>query len=485
MTSFTNTFCRCCLNCLFSIAFGASAADIILPPGWQAGFADSKNASIRLESNPINHLVVRMGNTQFWWINGPEMSVSRNDTFLFNAIFRYRSLGWLDNSKSCMGYKANGNWKYKCVVEFQGTPSFRTWIYKSDTIAISSDTIRCLMPRFFGKGGGEFFLAYVSFTKKNQTVPMPKISVSDPPLQHYTIMLPVSSNSFHGVFKPGDSISWTIAPGCSEYKDTAFKYYYIFDVSGNKRDSGAMVLGKSIKIKPDTPSGYYELRVSCNVKLPALYATLEATAGAGIIGLYDSTKWHYGRNPFGLCAFESSVVQQKRFGFTWSRPLYYNILTGEHNRLPADSELQAYTVKWKSTALAGLDTSYIKTVEVWNEPENEIRPYETDKAIQLQFIKMIKATHEGVTNSGIKIAVNLSWPGYYYSHLQELDTTIINYYDIAAYHPYVRRIKGNSSPEKGNLIRDLIELQNSAKNKELWIPNSDGLRKEIASQQRN
>ena len=103
-----------------------------------------------------------------------------------------------------------------------------------------------------------------------------------------------------------------------------------------------------------------------------------------------------------------TTYELARYGFSWTRPLHYNVLDESvHNILPTAEQLPLYQQTWRTKLeQSPLPLAHVQTIEVWNEPTNEIGPMDNGRLTQ--FVDMVRATREGThaADPSIRIAVN-------------------------------------------------------------------------------
>ncbi len=411
-----------------------------LPAGWSFWSMLRDCASADFSENPINHMAVRMGNSGQWALTSSTFDVNAGDVWTFTAVVAGRSAGWLSSAGASLNIYASddkGNITNWALGERWEAGTF-TWKRMSVTVTVPQGVAK-LTPRFCGHGGGEFFVASASFKKtdKEDSLSIPTSDI--PPTKAYDIALPVTQTRDGAIYNLGDTTTWQVAPSCSR-PDISAKYT-IQDPYGKALETGSVNLSKSISYKPAS-MGYYELKLQETFNQPDITGTLKGVSGAGVLAV--PANWSIGGNPFG------GEVSQ-RLGLTWARPLYYNIASGAHNQLPTD--LPAYEKAWTTKIKSGMPASELKTIEIWNEPYNEIPGLKMP-----DFVSMLSAARKGILKAdpSFKIAVNLEWVSTFKT-LNDAGGTHL--YDIMVLHPYSMSLWANppsaDSPEKAGLLEYL------------------------------
>ncbi len=424
-----------------------------LPESWGFWADNTSNTLAEFRTDPVDHILVRMGNSGAWELNpNTKFAVQPGQIWTFTAVIAARNLGWLisqgGGALNLVSFDSQNNLVSWAMAETWDSGTF-AWKRQSLTVTIP-EGVAFVSPRFRGIGGGEYFITQATFEQSGQPADLTIESTTLPPLENYTITIPISAAGTNSVYTPGNALQWTVAPGCTK---TTNINYSIVNPYGAELTSGTVALRQSDTFTPPNP-GYYELRVSGTLNESNMLATLSGLCGAGSIP-YPSA-WSIGRNPFGMSSGDATSLS--RFGFTWTRPLYYNIVSGAHDTLPTD--FVAYADAWAQKVTQGLPALGVNTVEVWNEPHNEIKPieYNWSNSRMDSFVSMVQATREGArrTDPTVKIAVN--WE-YISSFRQFNDRGGTHLYDVMTLHPYSMGIWDNpphpDSPEKAGLLEYL------------------------------
>ncbi len=419
----------------------------------ESGWTQKSRAFI--EKDPVPNVVIRMGNTGNWSLNHKNtFEVSQGQTWTLTAVIGGRKWGWLgENSASVgiIGLDSNGNVVNWVLGSKTETGNFG-WKKVHVTVTVPSGIAK-LQPRFFGHGGGEFFVCAADFSQSdspaNLTVPNGGLP---PEVSHLRLINP---DKPLGIYEPNTTVKWRV--GVWGTSSSVFPYKIVNGYDETVA-SGEVSVGQLVSFTPTKP-GYYELRVGTDFSNDISVRYCSGIDGIAV--LPKAQNWSPGCNPFGTNTSTWFPGQHRyssqlpHLGISWERGCYGNIL-GEGYVLP--SNLQAFADAWEARVRAGLHPHSINTIEVWNEPNNELRGDWTIEA----FLNMVKAAREGAHRADptVKIAVN-------FEHVRNMPPNVKTFetfyqaggkghFDIMTLHPYMQgtwaRPPIPESPEDGNMI---------------------------------
>jgi len=436
-------------------------SDTALPAGW--GFWTDNRDKTQAEfcADPVPHIALRAGHQGQWSLAlGGTEEVKPGEKWTFTAVCAGRNLGLFGagggaltiRSYNTAGELANplqgANWQ-------RGTFS---WQILSVTVAVPEGIAR-LRPRFYGHGGGEFFIASAAFEKSDQpadlAVPEADCPQYDEPLQLAVTVVP---DRKHCIYDPGETIAWPI-PNINANVNLNYRVVGPYD---ELYAEGTAAPGRQVSFDPPDV-GYYELRLTGEVN-PAM--RIESRSSAIVAPLPPRTAPF--SNPFG--AQSGPLEINSRLAMTWARWVAYNIVSGSHSELPTD--LATYADAWEERMHQEFNPYYATYAEVWNEPLNEIKP-----GWKMQdFAGMVRATREGIhrVDPSFKVAVDFT---HLYAYQSFHKAGGAGLYDVMTLHPYSHAIFANPGwperPEHAMLAEEIIsarELLNRAglEDVEIW-----------------
>jgi hypothetical protein len=449
------------LPLIFPLILAALAPAGPLPTVGQWGFwaEDTASASVSAGTLPIQ---VTVENPHAWSFSSPRsVPVNAGETWTLTAVVAGRDLGWIAGGGGSLGIMALDS--AKRIIDWQlgaeWVQGSFPWRIAHVTVTVRPGTA-ALIPRLYGYGGGSLFVTDATLEKSDRpsNLVLPAFPAPAPPVRRAA--LPAPADSAQGLYPPGATVRWTLAPqGTDGGRQTR---YAVVDAGGKALQNGAVAIRGSVTYRPRHP-GYYELRIDDT--LSGASPGLRVWVRSGVAVVARPAHWALGSNPFGYSGGDEAFLS--RLGFTWTRPLHFNVVTGSHKRLPDDSS--AYAEAWRQTVLAGLPKSHLNTIEVWNEPHNEL---DSGWTIE-QFVRMVGATADGArrANPKVRIAVNLDWaqdfPRFHKAGGAPL-------YQIATLHPYTQDIFKDPpycsahGPEADRLLEYLDTAHALIPGKEIW-----------------
>ncbi len=400
--------------------------------------------------------------------------VEPESTWTFTAMVYARNLGWLcnDNSHGMILY-TDGDAGVDVGLKVFDTVSFG-WTSVHYTYTNQTSTTKYVQPGFFGKCGGEIFITDISFEKAPTPMTL-TVPTHKPVFSTVDISPVVSEGGQNGIYEDGETISWYI--NLQNYRTSAVPsptlVYDIVDAYGNTYVSGGHTqLNATVTFVPQDRN-YYELRIDHD--LPHSdndfrVGPVRIRASAAVSADISNLTW--GANPFGLEG--ADTVISKRLGFSWMRPVYWNIaMSGPEGHYTFPTDTAAYRAAWTTKLnTEGLRAEYIRTFELWNEPINTFKPHDptTGSAVWWdKYKKTIMASWEGIRSYDptLKIAVNFEQLNHFFTFNNNYGGS--SFYDIAMLHPYSPNIQkgiGRNGPEDHRLH---VELEEAAIiGKDLW-----------------
>ncbi len=416
-------------------------ASSIVPPveGWALWAKSLQGAWAGFVPGPPSHIGVHVTNGDLWALSTSSYEVRPGEKWTFTAVIAGRDIAAARDAFAGMSIVASG--ADDQVVNWQLGKAFDAgtfgWKLRSITVEVPTGVVK-LEPRFEGFGGGHYFVSSAAFERSTSPAPLP------------VPQLPVPT--------PSEGPSVTAA-------------YWIVDAHGMPCASGTVPLGQQVRLASPAP-GFYELRLR----------EASAEPGGAPAGLCSAVVVSQppplppGSTPFGTQASPSELLP--RLGLTWDRPLYYDIISGAHNKLPADP--RAFADAWEKKAREGLPPYQAGCVEVWNEPEGELG--ELGKAWKMaDFVATVKATRDGIrrVRTDVKVApdfVNYLW-GASSTYREFLRAGGGPVHDAITVHPYSTALyndpKAPESPEEdmvAEYIASICELmrREGVGDREIW-----------------
>jgi hypothetical protein len=393
--------------------------------GWSFWAADRSAAFAQVRARPVPHIAVSMGNGGLWALDTKPVRVEPGQVWTFTAVIARRDTPAFPSGSGALGVFALD--EKGSVVEWHlgradDTGTF-AWKRRSVTVKVPAG-VAALEPRFHGQDGGQYFIAAASFDSGDRPAELPVPTTGVPPV---------------------------------DGSDLPKVAYRIVDAYGRQLAAGTFGLAEDVRFTPRQP-GFFELHVFAKpgargAAPDAISSAIVAPAPPGVTP---------GSNPFGVQASPDELIA--RLGFSWTRPLYYDIVSGSHAKLPTD--LSAYADAWETKAREGLPPYEINTIEVWNEPEGELGPLGKDWTIS-QFVDFVRATREGARrgNPDAKIAVN------FINVLWDRSSTYRDFvragggplHDILTIHPYSMHLYNEpirpDSPEEDMLLEFVASIK--------------------------
>lgn len=405
-------------------------------------------------AGPVPHAWVRLGHPRQWTLRLDRVrSVRPGQTWHFRAVVAGRRLGWLGGGGGPrLLVRDSSGREYPTPLESRWDAGSFGWkeIRLRASIPPGAATLEA---EFYGFGGGEYLVRSVGLDTAvagpvDLMAPLPESEVLE-------AGLPIEPGASRSLYLPGDTLVWRIAAGAREALDLGYR---VLDGQGRILDTGKTALGGTVRFRPPG-DGYYELAVA---DLPG--GLVQGRLGAMVAPLPRS--WAPGANPFGFP--DATPEELRRLGFTWTRPLHGNIVEGGAKRLPED--LLGYRAAWTRRVKAGLPPTHLNTVEIWNEPHNELAPGTWDMAA---FVAMVSASRRGIRAASPRTRIAVNWEfldGFQAFHAAGGK----GLYEVACIHPYSRRIfldgpaAVSDSPEADGLSAQLDSARAVLAGKEIW-----------------
>jgi hypothetical protein len=440
-------------------------------------------AKIALHKTPYNkvHFVSHSGTE--WSLFSKSVEVRPGETWTFNTLLWTNQDVTSDaGSRHCfMGittFDGNGN-----IIDWNAAIQEITPNANEFTLSYTiPSNVSYIQPRFYS-GNWSGILSIIEANLLPTGNPTNIIGVK-------AIGVTTSKDHF-GVFSPGEEINWSI----KKYRTTDVLTditlrFQITDAYGKIiMDNGTdnTLIDSSIPFTPAHP-GYYEINVFGEAVENNKRVFLEGRASAIVI---KNANPAFGSNPFSIQGTPDALIN--RLGFTWDRPLMYNIkyIANPNNplykKVPSSDELDEYKNLWRNYVQDANNNfnkaKYIDCYQIWNEPMNEKAFPGTSQAECVGFIDMLKASKEGIhsVNPTKKILLNLEHPTSYdeFSRLTSSNgEPSTNFYDIMAIHPYTRAYwdKYSLCPEGsyGSINTGKTEIDQQGNSHPVIIDNNGG-----------
>ncbi len=445
-----------------------------MPNGWflWAEYLLDEKSRVWIGRNPVPHIAYRSGFAGAWSMNyNYNYAVQPGQRWTFTAVIAARKWSWVGNNyvaTAIVGKDANGNVVNWSLAEQSDSGTF-AWKRVSVTVMVPPQ-LYYLQPRFHGTGGGEFFVSAADFSRSSSPANLPVPSEGLPPsLSHLKY---ITANKADGIYNINETITWRV--GVWGTSSEQFQYSVV-DAYGKPLSSGLVQTGGYVQYTPQAP-GYYELRVGSDFKPDVSPRYCSAIDSA--VALPQPSNWFAGCNPFGAQAGDALYSNKfERLGLSWDRFVAYNLLNGSHSQLPTDFE--AFANAYENLVSQGLDSIFINTIEVWNEPNNELG---SDWTIQ-QFVQTVSAARTGAKRAdpNVKLAVNFEHVRNMPPNVKTFDTFFSNggkdLCEVMTLHPYMPGTWSTppwpQSPEAGNTIWWVSEARSllaskGINNMEIW-----------------
>lgn len=502
-----------------------------LPDGWNTAWFgcpidNYQSAEISAEPNQFNpYIAARSYNNQNFAVSATnQFNVQQGTTYIFSAVVAGRNIGRMYNKGlqlRIQSFNQSGTGiDYATFPAQNAVPAYIQgnfpWQIVSCTLKVTNATVKYVVPDFYVQGGGELFIFAATLlpstvpanlalpltsTFPQATIAVPKagprnfinnlhtqtgkydadttINLSDK-INHMHINVATNTSSTTnniGIFSPTESITWTTNP-TTVYSDPNISLTYkIVDANGNivtagtGNKSGTITLGQSVTLT-NVPSGYYELVLKGTAPGDASknFGPLDLNGKCSAVVIANANTNYNTDMPFGVCGMpdDNGNGLHSWLGFTWDRPLTYNISTGSHLRLPDDPRptndvntpnvtMATYKNDWQTWITAPTvvqkakswwyDLSlpkYQKTVEIWNEPNNWEKAILTsgdpgyndaDKGYA-PFGNTVAAAQSVLKPLGYKVAVDLEHPWSYTTFNSINNGGYADKYEVMSIHPY-------------------------------------------------